>query len=740
MTKRAVISYAAAFLVTLIASAVMVPAGGLAFPPPDDGDVYTVQIGAYRHFENAKKSFEALQALPDIRVQSIGGYYVLRAGLFENRSEGVELLETIRGGYADSFILNVSYSGEGVLLPRAGTLELVGKAFEGEFSCEASVGTPVEAAQAEAPQAEVLMAAETISEEAALAAEGEGDWERAARMYEALLAAGPGRADLWVRLSDIEAKQGNAAVAAEALSEAARITPADAAVHYKLSRAYAVADRPKDALLAINRALELEPQNAGYVKAKAALASWNGDYDAAAQSYKKLLSMNPEDYDALLNKARNDSWAGRLDVSASGYRKYLKKDPAFSEALLEYAKVQSWRGNYAASAELLVRYRKKFGQTPEYEKQMAQVLSMGDRPEEALEILPWLLGKSPRDYELNYARTVAYHYGGFPELAVRMLGRTAALRPGTKEAQDLGLFINTPLRSHIRATGRAYHDSDDLDHGWAALEGAYFVKPGTRVTLEVRGDILLAEPGSGLEHIDGSEEAVHYRLMAGLEHRVSSKLTASARVGFSHAEDSSTMPYNVAVQYRPSDSLRLSLERDYGFFVLSPRTVSLHIKRGMNRARATWTPSMRYVVVAEAGYDMFSDGNSRWEAVVAPRRVFFRTERLNLDLGLRASAFGFRHDYSNGYYDPELYQRYEATSFGYLKINDQAGLGVVATAGVQKDDTMDSFRFGWSLEMEGTAGIFHDWMLRVRLSAMENLRETGAFKGYAVGADLTRRL
>lgn len=770
--KKARAVSAALILALAVTGAAIMSTDALALSPTEPEPVFSVQIGTFKNYNNARRSFERYSALPDVRVEELGGYYVLRAGKFDTRAEGRELLNTVKNDFSDSIILGVNYSEERVVLPKAveaaeagpapsikpvpepeaggpepeaGGPEATGETYVYLGRRPAPTETPAPTEPPKPPEPPVELAAAPAAPaaatmETALAAEGRGDWAGAAGIYESLLEGEPGRKDLWTRLSDIEAKQGDADAAARALSKAAEQSPNDPDVYYRLASAYAVADRPKEALGAITQALMLNPENVKYLKAHGELSSWNGDHEAASASYVLVLRADPGDYDALLNKARNDSWAGKLDTSAGGYGEYLKKYPESEKALLEYAKVQTWRGNYASAAEVLIKYKKLHGETPGYKRQMARVLSMGDRPEEALKILPELLREAPDDFDLNYAQTVAYHYGAQPELAIKSHDATVALRPGTREASDLGLFVKTPLRSHIRATGRAYKDSDDLEHAWAALEGQFFINPLTRVTLVARGDRLEAVPGSGLEHIDGSPEAVHYRLMAGIVRRFDPKLEAGARIGYSEAEGASTMPYNLSVRLRPSDSLRLSLARDYGFYVLSPRTVSLRIKRGMNRAGAIWSPSIRYVVVAEGGYDTFSDGNSRWSAAVAPRRVFFRTERLNLDLGLRASAFGFRHDYANGYYDPELYQRYEMTSFWYLKVNDQTGLSVVGAAGVQKDETMASFRFGWSLEVEGTVGIYHDWMLRLRVSAMENLRDTGVFRGYALGVDLTRRL
>ena len=77
---------------------------------------------------------------------------------------------------------------------------------------------------------------------AGLAAEAAGDLDAAIAVYEEAARAG-GRADLWVRISRIEATR----------------------------------DDPRAALEAIERAVELEPGDVEHLRARAELASWAGD-------------------------------------------------------------------------------------------------------------------------------------------------------------------------------------------------------------------------------------------------------------------------------------------------------------------------------------------------------------------------------------------------------------------------------------------------------------------------------
>src|SRR5512139_3896190 len=118
--------------------------------------------------------------------------------------------------------------------------------------------------------------------DAGLRAEMQGQWADAVGIYKQALQANPAQAHLWERIADIRATQlKDPARAAEAMREAVKYAPADARLHYKLSQALAAAQQGPAALAAINRAVELEPGNASYLRARGELATWSGDYALA---------------------------------------------------------------------------------------------------------------------------------------------------------------------------------------------------------------------------------------------------------------------------------------------------------------------------------------------------------------------------------------------------------------------------------------------------------------------------
>src|SRR5512139_120961 len=153
--------------------------------------------------------------------------------------------------------------------------------------------------------AAALPAAAQSVPDAGLRAEMQGQWADAVNIYQRALEANPAQANLWERIADIRATQlKNPEGAADALREAVKYAPMDARLNYKLSQAYAAIKKGPSALAAIAQAVELDPGNPTYLRARGEIALWTGYYAVAADSFERLLAAAPQDADALLGLAR----------------------------------------------------------------------------------------------------------------------------------------------------------------------------------------------------------------------------------------------------------------------------------------------------------------------------------------------------------------------------------------------------------------------------------------------------
>src|SRR5215204_7374676 len=190
----------------------------------------------------------------------------------------------------------------------------------------------------------------------------------------------------WVQVANSEAQRGNVSAAIEALEKAALASPANASLYARLSQAYASAGYAEAALRAIDGALALNPNEPDYVRARATLATWAGDYPAARNSYRQLQAMTP-DPELALGIARVSAWSGDTNEAVKQYKRYLAGNQSNLAVWLELAKAESWRGNSGGALAAIEAYKSHGGETDRYLAETATVLASGGRPGKAVELV-----------------------------------------------------------------------------------------------------------------------------------------------------------------------------------------------------------------------------------------------------------------------------------------------------------------------------------------------------------------
>ena len=574
---------------------------------------------------------------------------------------------------------------------------------------------------------------------AGLAAEGEGRWPDALRIYRAETERKPESAALWVRIADIEARLERADLAIEALQRAAAAAPGDAALPFRLSQAYAARGHATAALRAVEGALALQPRSPEYLRAHATLATWAGEYQAAASSYRTLRTLAPADQTLALALARVSAWSGASDAAATAYREYLSAAPADREAWLELARTEIWRGNVRLAIDALDEYAARFGADAAYARERVYVLARGGRPRQSLREMQPLLAASPDDVDLYLSRAVALAASRRHGAALDSLRSSEALRPGHDDTRSAESVVRSLLASNAGPAATFYDDSDGLRTVTLAPRFDFGFRTDTRISGGYEHTDLEARAGTGLEQRSGATSARVEEAWAGLSQRLGA-LVVGGRVGQARTAVAEPTTYSGFIRFAPADTFAASIERSSRIAAISPRAVSLGLTRLRHRADIEWSPALQYYIAIEGGHEDLSDGNTRWEVLVAPRRAVVRNQWLNLDLGLLAHQFGAARDVDNGYYDPRRYEYYSVVLFPYWKVSDNVGVGVTAGIGGQRDDRRSAFRLGSNVSAEATFGIYERWSLKVFGSTTNNRRlESGAFRGTSGGVTLLRR-
>ncbi|MDF1480753.1 tetratricopeptide repeat protein [Extensimonas sp. H3M7-6] len=542
-----------------------------------------------------------------------------------------------------------------------------------------------------------------------------------------------------LRMAEIYELGGDSLSAAETLREVAKGETGDAKLYYRLSQSYPN-DHFQEAAAAMERAVELDPVNIEYLRTRADMASMRGDYVTTLDSYQRILVISPDDAGAELGIARVRHWQGKLDASKKAYEGYFSRHPSVAITLLEYVMVLAELGDYAQAMERLEDYRKQFGDSIEYRKQKARVLAWAERPTPALDIVSEMDPVLTNDYELGYTRTVSLHYANRPRDALASLADVTRLRPNDKEAADLGRFIKTPLRSNVTAAYDYTSSTDDIDIQNIGLSGEYVFTPETRLLVGTDRKRVSTKEGSAYITPAGGTEIDYTRTWLGLKHRFSPKLSMDGQIGSGHAYGNSHSIYQVGVDYKPLDELGMRLSHQRDLFAVSPRSLGLGVEQRATTLNVSWMPNLRYTVDGYFDYSNFSDGNHRWEIVLAPRRAFARTQLVNLDLGISGRWFSFNKDTDHGYYAPSSYERYAFTAYTYWKINDDDGVSVVFSVGPYKDNTMIGYRTGGDIVAEGFFGLYRDWFLNVK-AALSHYggAATPGYGAHSFSISLTRR-
>ncbi len=587
--------------------------------------------------------------------------------------------------------------------------------------------------------------------EEALRAEMEERWDDAAAVYRSTLEAAPQRTDLWLRLADAEARRQDLTAVETALEGAIGSAPTDPSLRLRLARLHAQRGNTSAARGATARAIDLAPESTEAWRLSALYASWDGDVREAIRCWRELLDRLPDDPEGTLGLARALSWRGEIDDASNTYRDYFELGGDEPTARLEYARIECWRGAFHRALAALDEYRERYGEDPRWELERLDALARAGLPSQALEPIETRLAatspEEPDRLRLSIAQALALSAAGRPVDSMNAVDRIAAAWPEDPQADEIERWLRTPHRPLVTPAWTFYSDSDNLERD--ALSARIEGSPRADVRLGLFGETadLSAPAGSGLETLAGEEEIEIRRLRLELRGRPTPSLELAGSVGRTEIREAETSDgltsWGLGATLRLGDRGSLGLERRTDLLDISPRSAALGVRVDEHRLRLALDPNLRSHVEAWVGWDRLSDGNRRWEALLAPRWVAARQENVNLDLGLRAWGFGFEDDLRSGYFDPERFERYSVTLHAYVKLSAQVGFALFAAGGWERTiapGIPDSFELGGEAAAKLTAGIFADWMLELSASGANNQRSTtGAFEAFSYRVGLTRR-
>lgn len=500
----------------------------------------------------------------------------------------------------------------------------------------------------------------------------------------------------------------------------AKLNPDEAEKQFELSNRYTALGESDKALDAINKAVELKPNNLRYLLTRLFTAGAAENADIALDSALRAYKLDPTNDENLLRLAGAAVWANHLDDAAEYYEVYKERHPDTKEGKIEYAQVQSWRGSYASTFKILEAYKEKFGEDELYLQTKAETLTWSDRPTEAFTILRPQLQKEPNNYNTNFTNTVALYKDGEIVEALESLEKTEKISPDSKDNIFLSKYIKTDLRHYVRAGIEYSFDTDNVSVLSGELEGRYFLSPLTSIYAIARTDYVSLSNNYPIEYTQdsGALNARQDSLRAGVSHRFSSKLTGDISAGIAKAATHRDPVYGAALSYTPIDNMTIGLSYDHHYFVVTPKTIGRGTLDDSIQLNLYTEPTSSMYIDFSAGYDMLTDNyfkNSSWNLGLSPTWAVLRRQYWNFDLGLSAIGYGYEKESQFndlGYYAPKWSQAYYATSFTTWKISDNDSVNLAINAGVFQDNNMNAFVFGGGMHLEGVFGLYRDWMIK----------------------------
>ena len=576
--------------------------------------------------------------------------------------------------------------------------------------------------------------------DAAGIAESQQHWDEAARLYHEALEKNPHDAATWKRLSNLEARRGDAVAAARALEQASSLSLGDWALQFDASKAWAQANQPREALSACRRANELKPNDAEILRTCAIQANWAGDATVAATFWSQLVTLHAARPEDRRQYAQALGWSGQLDDAIPVYQAYLRDHPEDAATWINYIQVESWRGNYTAAEDALRTYRERFGETDDYHAARGRMLAWADWPDAAQAEIAPLLAARPDDYDLNYTQAIIARNAQRRDESLNYLGRVRTLRPGSRDTLELDRVTQTPLRPSATLQGYAYEDSDSIRIQHLALSGAVPLSTDARVLVGVSTEWNHADADSGFTTPNGDQSTVMSSVWLGGNYRVSQQLGMEARVGGLKMDDyGDKFIGTLRADIRPDDKLSLVAIASRMPFTPSPLAVANGIMADQLTLEAYWRPSLGSFVDAYVAFAELSDGNRRNMFGIAPRWAVLRTQDFNLDAGVAGRWMDYSQQSNHGYWDPDNYQRYAVTLLGQWKINDDDNIVLRLSPGGYKDSSMSDFKFGSDATLEGTIGLYRDFYAHAALNYSNVSQLTGNYDAWSATFSLSYR-
>lgn len=139
------------------------------------------------------------------------------------------------------------------------------------------------------------------------------------------------------------------------LEQATRLNPLSAEAWDRYGVALARSGRHKEALDALDKALQREPGSRRILHHQAMTHAWSGNYAEALRRYRALLDRYPDDAELRIDYGQVLAWDRQYAAARKQYQAVLAREPTHVDALRHLAMLTAWEGRHDEALALLAR-------------------------------------------------------------------------------------------------------------------------------------------------------------------------------------------------------------------------------------------------------------------------------------------------------------------------------------------------------------------------------------------------
>lgn len=399
--------------------------------------------------------------------------------------------------------------------------------------------------------------------------------------------------------------------------------------------------------------------------------------------FKVLIAERPS-FSACLGAARASALADRPQDALGYYCQSLEIADNATErrvSLFGIARMLMWLERYAEAESI---YRELLSQPLSNEDHavaaagLVRSLSFQDKPMRAYGSVPQGAGLefSPAE-RMELARSALW--AGWPDKAAEMLQQEIPVEPDTRMARELEILrsdVHAEIANPVNLHGEFISDSDDMRIRKSELAA------GKRFSNAGMFNLLMQH--QGFEQHD--QQLTMNSLQARYSSRVEDAFWFFVQAGPAKYDDWRTALWSGNAVYQPNDEIRYEafIGREA---VETFDALNRHITLDTAGLTAAYTPVGRFLLAGALYRQSFSDDNNRLGGT--GRIVTPISERMGLDVQLRARYFEDSRTDATGYFNPERFHEEQLLLALNRRLDSNWRLYALAGPGIQNTSPGD---------------------------------------------------